>query len=837
MHELSRLLGSASRLLATRAAPVAFQPHRIHLLTFPVFVLFGLALACGGSGPSGPPGDRTAPPAPNLALIEAGVPTFGQSVVRGEIAAVEARSTVVLENVTGGSREGVPVIVESRASVDGAFTIQVRAVLGDELAILARDDAGNRSPAVRMPAGPDPGSFQLSAVSGAEQVGVVNRPLPEPFRVRVRGGSPSRDLPGVDVGFEVVAGSGTLAGTPVRSDSAGVAEALLTLGPSPGPVEVRARLTGGTQEVRFRATAGGAPEVLSLSPTEGERGSLVTIAGRNFSPIAAHDRVEFNGVEADIQSAALDRLSVAVPAFGSDGPVTVTLAGVRSNGVPFKVKGPPPVMPAVGSVQSIPLTAGSSGAEAELRLGFMTGGEEYVLAVQALSTTRSTSFRHSLAGDAAPLPEAAEGSVPGVEGSGARGQLRLDGILRGWEAELARQAKGKLRPSRARLQVEPQLGDRREFHAINTLNPAASITDPANFDRVSAVLRYKGAHTLVFVDDRVPGPDLTDAEVRQLGDRFDTRTYGVDRDAFGDESDIDGDERVTILLTATVNELNRGASPADGLIIGFFFGLDLLPQISPSTSNAQELFYGFVPDPSGRFGSVVPRDFALAVLNEVFAHEFQHMISFNEHVLVRGGQSEDVWLNEGLSQVAEDLNGFPDGNEVRSALYLEDPAATGLALDGGGGGLSERGASFLFLRHLADQRGEGVFRPLVQTRATGIANVQIVTQQSFANLFGDWFASLFLDDAGLGSDPRFQIPSLNVRATYDQVRAQRPTLELGPFLNVLSLDLPGASLSSTTVGTAGTFYKVVNSGGPSERRLRILAPSSSQTQVAVIRTR
>ena len=33
------------------------------------------------------------------------------------------------------------------------------------------------------------------------------------------------------------------------------------------------------------------------------------------------------------------------------------------------------------------------------------------------------------------------------------------------------------------------------------------------------------------------------------------------------------------------------------------------------------------------------------------------MISFNQHVLVRDGDAEDTWLNEGLSHYAEELGG------------------------------------------------------------------------------------------------------------------------------------------------------------------------------------
>jgi hypothetical protein len=383
----------------------------------------------------------------------------------------------------------------------------------------------------------------------------------------------------------------------------------------------------------------------------------------------------------------------------------------------------------------------------------------------------------------------------------------------------------------------PQVGDPGEFHVINTLASNVIITDPRNFDQVRATLRYVGANTLVYVDDRVPAVDLADADIRGIGDRFENQTYGVNRAAFGSESDLNGDGRITILLTPTVNEMNQGSDPDEGIVIGFFFGLDLLPDLSPNTSNGREIFYGFVPDPGGRFGPPVPRDFALPTLDELFAHEFQHMISFNEHVLVRGGQSEALWLNEGLSHLAEDLNGFDDGNEVRSALYLDDPGATGLAVSGGGNSLAERGASFLFLRHLGDRLGEGVFGALVQTRFTGQANLEFATGETFAGLFSDFFAALVLDGQP-GADPRFEVPSLTLRQTYEAVRTLNPTLGLGPYLALRGLQLPGGSSAATTSGTAGSFYAVTTGGTvPNERRLRVTSTPLSLGQVTIIRTR
>ncbi|MBA2565277.1 MAG: IPT/TIG domain-containing protein [Gemmatimonadetes bacterium] len=807
------------------------------LFTSALVLACALGLACsGGGGPSGP-NDRTPPGAPRVELLRADLPNGGRSTVIGLPGAVEGRAIVVLENVSGTARTGSAMTAETRAGVDGAFATQIEAVLGDELSILARDDAGNRGAAVRVKAGPDTGTFRLVDASGSGQTGVSGRPLTEPFSVRVRGGVPPSPLGGVDVIFDVVQGSGVLTTSRAPSDADGIARSTLTLPAVQGAVRVRARIEAAAgQEAFFDAMATGAPELTGVTPGEGDRGSTVTITGRNFSPIPAHNIVEFNEVEAEVLASGLDRLSVAVPAFGSNGPVTVTLTGVRSNGLPFVVKGPPPVLQSVGTATTNQLAPGPGGLTTEVRLGFLTGNEQYVLAVQSLAQGSGSTFRHSLAADEAALVPVGE-SAAQAQAVPAAGQARLDGLLRLREAEIARDMKGKPRDAGIRLAGgEPQVGDTRVFQVINTLSPSASITDTRNFDEVHAVLRYKGVHTLVYLDARVGAPNISDAEIREVGDRFDTRSYQTDRGAFGNESDIDDDGRVTILLTATVNELNRGAQPQDGIVIGFFFGLDLLPAFSPETSNAGEIFYGFVPDPSGQFGVPIPREFALPTLNEVFAHELQHMISFNEHVLVRDGQSEDLWLNEGLSHIAEDLNGFEEGNDIRTALYLSSPGSAGLALSAGGNGLAERGASFVFLRHLGDQVGEDVFRELVQTNATGTGNVELATGRAFRDLFADWFAALYLDDAG-AADARFQIPSLTLRRTYEEVRSLNPSLGLGPFLALQSLRVPGANPSNTTVGTSGAFYEIGTDRGTAERKVRISSPFSSQSQVTVIRAR
>jgi hypothetical protein len=137
-------------------------------------------------------------------------------------------------------------------------------------------------------------------------------------------------------------------------------------------------------------------------------------------------------------------------------------------------------------------------------------------------------------------------------------------------------------------------------------------------------------------------------------------------------------------------------------------------------------------------------------------------------VLVRGGAQEDVWLNEGLGQIAEELGSeyyeakypppsgrstttqlFPDsaGPFIQPQLldayvYLNTTRAHSVTSYNGGGSLEERGATWLFLRWLASQKGGSIFGRLVQTSKTGIANIQAQAGESFGALFGDFSTAL-----------------------------------------------------------------------------------------------
>jgi hypothetical protein len=70
--------------------------------------------------------------------------------------------------------------------------------------------------------------------------------------------------------------------------------------------------------------------VLSLSPGSGIHFSAVTITGNNFDTVAANNVVQFNGVNALVNSATATQLVVTVPATAQSGYITVTTNGVTA---------------------------------------------------------------------------------------------------------------------------------------------------------------------------------------------------------------------------------------------------------------------------------------------------------------------------------------------------------------------------------------------------------------------------------------------------------------------------------------------------------------------------
>lgn len=405
--------------------------------------------------------------------------------------------------------------------------------------------------------------------------------------------------------------------------------------------------------------------------------------------------------------------------------------------------------------------------------------------------------------------------------------------LRSAEATIA--AHPKAPPRVMHAVVPPLVGDTRTFQVCATTSCRA-------FVPVTATARAVGTRTAVYLDDTVPAGGFTESDIAQLGQLFEQYIYPIDTTAFGRETDLDGNGVVAVLLSDAVNALSGSCN--GGLVLGYFFGLDLQP--GEPGSNGGEVLYSRVPDPSNP-ACRADRDRVLRTAPPNLIHELQHLINYGQRVVTRGGDAEHVWLNEGLSHFAEELGGrgIPDGPvqggaTSRQAQFLEldlnnaseylfEPEASYLVAPGSSlGNMGDRGAGWLFVRWLADQLVPGdvtaatMTRALVASPETGAANVAARAGRPFDALVGEWQLANYLDNLS-GFTPVNQglaYHSINLRATLAQLF---PVYPLRP-------DSAGASYiwAGTLRGGSGKPLRVVQVPGGGERSIRLTRSAGSE---------
>lgn len=354
-------------------------------------------------------------------------------------------------------------------------------------------------------------------------------------------------------------------------------------------------------------------------------------------------------------------------------------------------------------------------------------------------------------------------------------------------------------------------GSERSFKVLSSLS---SINNSVNVD---AVAECVGSYVAFYVDKRVTTEMLSAAEVDGLCRQFDD-TVSKEESLFGSLSDVNKDGKVVVLLTPQVNKLG---ALGGGIVTGFFNATDLYPASqSNAASNHMEILYIMVPDPKGEYGSAVSKSFAMSnLIPAVLPHELQHAINYNQHVFVNKGSSEEAWLNEGMSHLAEDLMGQNQENPSRYALYLQNPSAYPL-VTAKSPGLATRGGAYLFLRYLYEQaeNPKSFLAKMLQSGTTGVRGIEVAFGgragdfDQFGEFFLRWSAALAMTDRGVSQDRRF---------TYQPRVADSATGKLsGVCLSCDAQDNRGTKLSgvaiksysgsqtATTASSAARFYKL-----------------------------
>lgn len=677
-----------------------------------------------------------------------------------------------------------------------------------------------------------PTPAEIAAIPATDgQSALAGTRLPKPLAVRVTAsdGSP---VTRAEVRWTVVNDTGvTLLDAVTVSDGDGRAEVAVKLGGVPGDYGVRATLVAVPAKLAsFTVHVLQAPALTGVSPAVFAGGDPIVLDG---TLLADSLHVDIGGARATVLSAAPTglRMSVEVPSCLVPGPVEIKL--VFAYGESPAITGT--YQELTGMVDLAP------GDQASLDPAVMSGcatfpaatasGAQYLVVPQATAGLPGASVDYRLGGD--PVMPASVTTAPPADAPSVA--ERFHEFLRRREAEFALIPKELVQPpSLAEAAAASiKVGDVRDFRVCSVV----TCSEPADFAQVTAVARYVGEHAALYVDRAAPDT-MSTADLESIGRLFDDELYGVASSAFGAESDVDANGHVLILMTPVVNGLTPLSDCETAIVTGFFFAIDVDPAFkNDSRSNQGEVFYALTPDPDGDVGCQQPVDRVLRLVPVTFTHELQHMISYNQHVLLRGGGSEVLWMNEAMSHLSEELaalhfealgnqelfSQFAVGNLYNAYLYLSSPVKYYVLFQSGTGTLQERGGAWLLLRWLVDQFGNDIVRRLAETDSTGAANIAAATGEPFARLVSQWImANWVSDNPNISLSPadaaklaRLQYTTWNFRDTYASLHDQLPN-RFPRVFPLIPQAFPGGTFAIADTLKAGSGEFVLLTQGPNQ---------------------
>lgn len=277
-------------------------------------------------------------------------------------------------------------------------------------------------------------------------------------------------------------------------------------------------------------------------------------------------------------------------------------------------------------------------------------------------------------------------------------------------------------------------------YPIGTMKPfMASNLDADEIFEIQAELVYKTPHVYMWVEEGLP----VDMEaIRESAELFENHTYPTNRAFFGSEwsPGVDGDPHLSILHAENLGNT----------VAGYFSSADSYVKAVREDSNEMEMFYIHASR-----GMEVGTPF----YNGVLAHEFQHMIHWNND------RNETTWLNEGCSELAMELNNrmYPGGQGVYEVgnseyAYLSQPDTqlnTWPEVNATGSASPHYGGSYLFLAYFLDRFGDRATQALVSHDLNGMESVDAVLSDNLnmtlghEDVFADWVAANLLDDTTL----------------------------------------------------------------------------------------
>jgi len=274
--------------------------------------------------------------------------------------------------------------------------------------------------------------------------------------------------------------------------------------------------------------------------------------------------------------------------------------------------------------------------------------------------------------------------------------------------------------------------------------------------------------------------------LKNLAQEFDKTIYPKLTELYGPpwEPGIDNNPRITILF----HQMKKGVG-------GYFNNGDEYSRAENPRSNKREMVY------------LNTDDLFSENLKSYLAHEFTHLITFNQKDRLRG-VSEDIWLNEARAEYSPtylNYNKQYQGSILQQRIkgFINSPSDS---LTEWQNQKADYGVVSLFIHYLVDHYGIKILSDSIDSKKTGIASINEALvkngfQKNFSQIFSDWTVTVLLNDCSVGENYCYKNENLkNIRIT--------PSLIFLPSTKKTNL-----SLDYSIKQWAGHWYRVIGGKG------------------------
>ena len=312
-----------------------------------------------------------------------------------------------------------------------------------------------------------------------------------------------------------------------------------------------------------------------------------------------------------------------------------------------------------------------------------------------------------------------------AEDSGVPAAAAFYGRLRDRETELLKSGASAVAARALSAADEAVIGESRSFWVFRD----------SLMIEVSTVCRKITENSIFYTEENAAA--VTDEHLDYLASELEEK-LPLMREKFGYENDIDGNGKLIYVIA------NMGED-----IFGYFYAIDKYAD-EIGFNNGDILYINAL-----YFSPFEEYKIDLAA---TLVHEFQHMAFFDTLVRLGRTHSAAVWINEGLSMLAEFFCGYAEPHEsyITGTLYNQ-----GVSLIEDDGDSVDYGLSLLFMRYLQERFGEAFIKKLYNSPQTGTASVEEAVGVDFNTLFEDFVRMILLTGRSVTTDSRYDIPAFN----------------------------------------------------------------------------